>query len=174
MAPASSTTENLSAEPAGPLARTVQYAGLGVLLLVVLAAALDLLGPREGHVADHTGDVGVAVDYPQVTRAGQPAPLRIRVHQEGGFDGPLTLAFSRDLFDDSDFQTWYPSPSSETAEPGRIVYEFDPPPAGEDFEVHLDARTAPGQFGEVSPNWVAVLVAGKTAARVDFRVWRMP
>jgi hypothetical protein len=170
----SSTTAQLSAEPPGPVARNVQRFGLLVLCLVVVAAAAGLLGPREGRVADRTGDYALVVDHPAITRAGQPAPLHIKVHQQGGFDGPITLALSRDLFDDSDFQTWYPTPSAETAEPERIIYEFDAPPGGEDFEVHLDARTAPGQFGEISRNTVTLLVDDEPAVQVDFRVWRMP
>jgi hypothetical protein len=173
MASGSSTTDHLRAERAGPVARAVKATGLGILAVVVVAAALGLLGPTEGHRRDHTGDVALAVDYPRITRAGQPAPLRVRVHHEGGFDQPITLAFSREMFDDMDFQSWYPAPAAETAGPDHLVYEFDPPD-GEDFEVRLDARTAPGQFGEIEKSTITLLIADQPAAEVDFDIWRMP
>ncbi|HET7682145.1 MAG TPA: hypothetical protein VFK34_00590 [Marmoricola sp.] len=173
MATGSSTTDHLSAEKAGKVAWTVKGAGLGVLVLVVLAAAVGLLGPTQGQLRDSSGDYTLQVDYPRITRAGQPAPLRIRVHQEGGFDGPITLALSREMFDDMDFQNWYPNPSAETARARTLIYEFDPPD-GEDFEVRLDARTAPGQFGGVVDSFVVLLVADQPAAEVHFKIWRMP
>ena len=57
-------------------------------------------------------------------------------------DGPITLAFSKDIFDRFDFQNWYPNPSAETAGPLRLEYEFDPPP-GDLFELTLDG---PGTY----------------------------
>ena len=148
-------------------------AGLLVLALVVIAGASGLLGPRKGTDSASSADYRLEVDYAAITRAGEPAPLNVRVESASGFDGPIQLAFCDDLFDDLDFQSWYPTPSKETGDTSRLVYEFDPP-TGPVFEVSLDARAAPGQFGEVEDCTVSLLEEDVTQVSVSFNSWRMP
>lgn len=148
-------------------------AGLLVLALIVLAGAVGLLGPRTGETDAAAAGYELDVEYPAISRAGEPAPLHVRVERAGGFDGPIQLALCDDLFDDLDFQSWYPTPSAETGDTSELLYEFDPPD-GQVFEVSLDARAAPGQFGEIEDCTVTVLDQDVERVSVSFNTWRMP
>ena len=148
-------------------------AGLLLLALIVLAGAVGLLGPRTGETSASAAGYQLDVTYPAISRAGEPAPLHVRVESAAGFDGPIQLALCDDLFDDLDFQSWYPSPSAETGDTSELLYEFDPPD-GNVFEVSLDARAAPGQFGEVEDCSVKVLDDDAEVVSVSFNSWRMP
>src|SRR5690349_4048811 len=119
------------------------------MALVVVAGAAGLLGTRTATKRSSAGDKVLMVTYPSISRSGQPAQMHVRVTSESGFDGPVRIALCDDLFDDLDFQNWYPNPSKETGDATRLEYEFDPPD-GHTFEVSLDARSAPGQFGGVA------------------------
>ena len=168
-----STTSDLPSEPRGPFERWATQAGLLLLVLIVLAGAVGLLGPRTGTTSASAAGYELDVTYPAISRAGEPAPLHVRVESEAGFDGTIQLAFCDDLFDDLDFQSWYPSPSAETGDTSDLLYEFDPPD-GQVFEVSLDARSAPGQFGEVETCTVTLLDENVELASVSFQTWRMP
>lgn len=145
-----------------------------LLAAIVLAGASGLLGPKGGEKTASAGEYDLSVKYPAISRAGEPAPLHIRVESAGGFDGPIQIVLCDDFFDDLDFQSWYPTPSAETGDAAEIHYEFDPPPDGQIFEVSLDARSAPGQFGEVEDCTVTVLEEDVEVVSVSFNSWRMP
>jgi hypothetical protein len=160
----SSTTSDLPSTPRGRFERWGMRVGMLVLALIVLAGSVGLLGPRTGGITAAAAGYQLDVEYPAISRAGEPAPLHVRVEHAGGFDGPVQLALCDDLFDHLDFQSWYPNPSAETGDTSELRYEFDPPD-GEVFEVSLDARAAPGQFGGVDDVEVV---------SVSFTSWRMP
>jgi hypothetical protein len=168
-----STTSDLPSTPRGRLERWSMRAGVLTLALIVLAAGLGLLGPRTGETSAAAGEYQLKVEYPAISRAGEPAPLHVRVESADGFDGPVQLALCDDLFDDLDFQSWYPTPSAETGNASELVYEFDPPD-GQVFEVSLDARSAPGQLGEVEDCKVSVLEEDVERVTVSFKSWRVP
>lgn len=149
------------------------WAGLLLLVLIVLAGSVGLLGPRSGTTQAAADGYELHVEYPAISRAGEPAPLHVTVESASGFAGPIQLALCDDLFDDLDFQSWYPTPSAETGDTSELVYEFDPPD-GRVFEVSLDARSAPGQFGEVEDCTVALLEEDVEVVSVSFKTWRMP
>lgn len=148
-------------------------AGLALLVLIVLAGSVGLLGPRSATTQAAADDYQLHVEYPAISRAGEPAPLHVRVESTSGFAGPIQLALCDDLFDDLDFQSWYPTPSAETGDASELVYEFDPPD-GRVFELSLDARAAPGQFGEVEDCTVTLLEEDVEVVSVSFTSWRMP
>ena len=173
MAPRTLDDERAGGPATRPHGEAWHYAGVGLLVLVVLAAVLGLLGPREGSTASAEAGYSLTLTYPQITRAGQPAPLHLRIEHADGFSGPVRVAISDELFDHLDFQSWFPSPSAEVGEAGVVVYEFDPP-TGDVLEISLDARTAPGQLGGVDRYHVALLVDDESTARTPFTVWRMP
>lgn len=140
---------------------------------LVLAGAVGLLGPRTSTVDASGGGYDLTVEHASITRAGQPAPLHVRVESADTFAGPVQISVCDSLLDHFDFQNWYPNPSAETASPGQVVYEFDPP-SGSVFEVSLDARTAPGQLGGREGCRIAVLVDDEPAVAVAFTMWVMP
>lgn len=167
------TIADLHDRPPRRRSRWIRYAGLALLVALLAAAAGGLLGPRTGDVSDQQGDWSLDVTYPQVTRAGQPAPLSLTVASRTGLGDTITIRLCDGLFDQLDFQAWYPSPSAETADGPWIYYEFDPP-SGDRFEVTLDARSAPGPLGGRTTCDIAVLDGQAPTAEVSFTVWRLP
>lgn len=143
-------------------------------MLIVAAAGLDLLGPRTGEVSAENGGHTLRLEYPQIARAGEPAPLHILVDASAGFGDTVTLRLCNAYFDHLDFQSWYPNPSAETALPGGLIYEFDPPPTGDTLDISLDARVAPGQLGGRNDCEISVLVDDVPAVSASFTTWRIP
>lgn len=174
MTEADRTTEDVVAHPPGVMSRWARRAGYASMALLLIASAIGLLGPREATVRASGGGYDLSVDYPQVTRAGQPAPLRITVRSTSGFGDVVQIRLCRGFFTDADFQGWYPTPSAESSDGSWIVYEFDPPPTQDTLQISLDGRTAPGQFGSVDSCEVAVLREDSPVARVHFTGWRLP
>ncbi len=168
------TTSDLRDTPPSRRSRWARHTGTGVLSLLLLAAAVGLLGPRTADSSDSAGGVTLDVTYPQITRAGQPSPLSLTVTDEGGFGDTIRLRLCDEFFDQLDFQSWYPTPSAETGDGPWLYYEFDPPPSGTRFEVSLDARTAPGHLGGRLPCDIAVLEGDLPTAEVSFTAWRLP
>lgn len=154
-------------------ARDLRRIGIVALAVMIAAGLAGVLGPRTADVAADGGVYRLEVHYAQVTRSGLATPLRVNVTRAGGFDGPVTLAFDKDLFDRLDFQNFYPNPAAETAAPHRIVYEFDPP-GGDVLSITLDARTGPTQPPSAHRYWVAVLEDGREVAGVRFRMVVLP
>lgn len=143
-------------------------------MLILVLAAVDLLGPRTGEARGSGGGYTVTIEHPQITRAGQPAPLHVTVENTGGLGDTVQMRWCDEFFNDLDFQNWYPNPAAETTVPPWVIYEFDPPPTGNTLELSLDARTAPGQFGETDDCQVSVLVDDVPVASTSFTVWRLP
>jgi hypothetical protein len=168
------TTAELRDTPPGPRGRAFRIAGFALLVLVILAAALGLLGPRTEDTTVRAAGYTLTVEYTQFTRAGQPAPLNLRIASSTTLPQVVQVRLCDELFDDLDFQNWYPNPSAESGGPQSILYEFDAPPAGDTLEVSLDARSAPGQFGEVRDCEVSVLEDDTPILSTTFTSWRMP
>lgn len=120
------------------------------------------------------GGLVLGIEFPQIARAGEPAPLHITVEAAAGFGDVIQLKMCDELFNDLDFQNWYPNPAAETAVPSGVIYEFDPPPSGNTIEISLDARVAPGQFGETDDCQISVLVEDEPVVSAIFTTWRMP
>ncbi|WP_325599354.1 hypothetical protein [Nocardioides sp.] len=171
---ADETISNLRDTPPRRRGQLLRRAGIGLLVTIVVLAAVDLLGPRTGETTVQTGTHSLGVEFPQIARAGEPAPLHITVDAAGGFGDVVQLRVCAELFDDLDFQNWYPNPSSETAQPPWVFYEFDPPPAGDTLEISLDARVAPGQLGGINDCQISVLVEDEPVVSATFTTWRMP
>ncbi len=173
-AAADETTSELRMAPRGRGGVWARRAGIMLLAAIVLAAALGALGPRTAEKTEASDGYTLSLVHPQISRAGQPAPLSIRVESENGFNKAVQLSLCTEFFDDLDFQAWYPTPSAETTLPRSLVYEFDPPPSGDILEIHLDARIAPGQFGESDDCTVSVLEDDQPMVSAKFTTWRMP
>ena len=143
-------------------------------MLIVLAAAFDVLGPRADDTAVSGGGYALAVEYPLIARAGEPAPLIVTVTAEGAFGDTVQVRFCAGYFEHLDFQSWYPSPSAETSDPEWIVYEFDAPLEGHALQIALDARVAPGQLGGRDTCEVSVLERDEPVVTAHWATWRAP
>lgn len=167
------TTSDLSESPPRTPARVGRRFGVGVLVLIILAAGFDVLGPRSGDTTSRSGGYALAVDYPQIARAGEPAPLDVSIISDTAFTGPVQVRFCATYFEHLDFQSWYPNPSAETSDPEWVVYEFDPPD-GKTLRIALDARVAPGQLGGRDTCEVSVLDQDEPVVTATWTTWRMP
>lgn len=168
-----STLEGLPGGDIARRARIGRLAGTGVMAVVLVLALSGLLGPRKATASSVGGGYGLSLTYGSVVRSGEPVPMTLNISHAGGFAGPVTVAFDRDVFGRFDFQNWYPNPDQETGDEGSVVYQFSPP-AGDTLTVVLDARVAPLQIGGRFSYWVAVVTAGQRVATVDYSVWVMP
>jgi hypothetical protein len=171
---ADETTSDVSDAPRSRRGHWPRHIGVGILVSILVAAGVDLLGPRTGELTREGAGYTLAVQYPQIARAGEPAPLHVSVDSTDGFGDVVQLRFCDAYFDHLDFQSWYPNPSAETALPGSIIYEFDPPPSGTVLEISLDARVAPGQLGGRDSCEVSVLVEDEPVVTAAFTTWRVP
>jgi hypothetical protein len=167
------TLEEPRDEHAVRRARNFRRVGLALVALAVLAGLAGMLGIRSATTSDRGGGSLLEVEHAQVTRAGIAVPLHVRVVHPGGFAGPVRLAISADLMERFDFQNFYPNPSKETSDGRFLTYEFDPP-AGDRFEMSLDARTAPDQNGSWGTYEVRLLDDDAVTAAVSFRMVVVP
>lgn len=168
------TTSDLIDRPPSRSGRWWRRSGLGLLTLILVGAGLDLFGPRTGELVETGGNYTLGVEYPQIARAGEPAPLHVSVTTGSQFGDTVQLRFCDSYFDHLDFQSWYPNPSAETSEPGWIVYEFDAPPSGTTLDISLDARVAPGQLGGRDECDISILVDDEPVVSAGFTTWRAP
>ena len=168
------TTSDLSDAPPRRPARVGRRAGVAVLALIVLAAAFDVLGPRAGSTTASGGGYALLVEYPQIARAGEPAPLVVTITSDTALPDAVQVRFCATYFEHLDFQSWYPNPSAETSDPDWVVYEFDPPPQGMTLHIALDARVAPGQLGGRNECEVSVLDQDEPVVTATWTTWRAP
>lgn len=181
-----STTSDLRDAPPRTFGRVGRRVGLGVLVLIVAAAGSDLLGPRTAATSTSGGGYDLALEFPQLARDGQPAPLALAIAADSGFGKTVKVRFCGRYFEHLDFQSWYPNPSAETSElvsesgsgdtpeGGWVVYEFDPPPTGKVLRIALDARVAPGQLAGRDACEVSVLEDDQPVVTATWTTWRMP
>jgi hypothetical protein len=173
-APSDATTSDLSDAPPRTPARVGRRVGVGVLVMIVLAAGFDVLGPRAADTTARGGGYAVVVEYPQIARAGEPAPLVVSITSDTALTDAVQVQFCSSYFEHLDFQSWYPNPSAEASAPGWVVYEFDPPAQGRTLRIALDARVAPGQLGGRDACQVSVLDRGDPAVTASWATWRVP
>ena len=168
------TTSDLSDAPPRTPARVGRRVGVAVLVLITVAAGFDVLGPRMSDTSARDGGYVLAVEYPLIDRAGEPAPLVVTLTADATLTEPVQVRFCATYFEHLDFQNWYPNPSAEASEPDGIVYEFDPPRRGRTLRIALDARVAPGQLGGRDTCEVSVLEQGEPVVTATWTTWRMP
>lgn len=172
------TISDLRDAPPGTLGRVGRRVGVGVLVVIVAAAGLDLLGPRTGTTSVEGGGYELDLEFPQIARAGEPAPLTLTIASDRGFGGPVRLRLCGEYFDHLDFQSWYPNPSAETSSrtpaASWLVYDFDPPPTDSVLRVALDARVAPGQLAGRDACEVSILAGDQPVVTATWTTWRMP
>ncbi|HEX6421013.1 MAG TPA: hypothetical protein VFZ77_21095 [Acidimicrobiales bacterium] len=145
-----------------------------VLALFLLLGVAGVFGVRTATATGSGGGYEVRVTYARVTRPGLATALAVEVERDGGAHaGPVGLAVSARYLDMLDLYRVSPAPTSETHTPDRVIWEFDPPPAGEALAVSVDARLEPGiQWGRDGE--VLVLDDGRPVVEVGFHTWVTP
>jgi hypothetical protein len=155
-------------------ARRAFAVGVSVFLLLTL---LGVFGVSTTTSSGSGGGYDVRVTHARVTRPGLATRFEIEIARSDGspLRGPVTLAVSSSYLGMFDENGLDPQPASETAGPGQVVWEFDPPPAaaGGALVVSLDARLEPGvHWGR--DGFVRVMDGATVAAEVRFRTWVAP
>jgi hypothetical protein len=156
------------------LRRYRRWRRLGITLVtaVVLVGASGWAGVRSDTVRGSGGGYDLAVTYARVARPALAVPWTIRVHRDGGFDGPITIATTTKYFGLFDENGVLPAPSAETAGAALQYWEFDPPP-GDTLTIYLDARIGPNiQWGRRATT--AIVDDGRFVAAVKYRTWVLP
>jgi hypothetical protein len=153
-------------------ARTARRAFMAAVFAVVALALTGMLGVRSRVTTVYGGGYELTVTYAQVSRPGLATPWSMEIRHAGGFDGPITVSTKTsylDLFDENGFD---PEPSTSTATPDAVIWEFEPPD-GDTLGVSLDARVEPGaQWGRAGET--SVLVDGKPVVTARYKTWVMP
>jgi hypothetical protein len=143
------------------------------LVCAFLAVGLTgYLGVRSRTTTVSGGGYELTVTYGQVSRPGLATPWSFEIRHQGGFEGPITVSTKNsylDLFDENGFD---PQPSTSTATPDEVIWEFEPP-EGDTLGVSLDARIEPGaQWGRQGET--SVLIDGEKVVTARYKTWVMP
>jgi hypothetical protein len=153
-------------------ARTARRLFMVAVLAFLVVGLTGRLGVLTRTTTAQGGGYELTVTYGHVSRGGLATPWSFEVHHPGGFDGPITVSTTSaylDLFDENGFD---PQPSSATATPDAVIWEFDPP-EGDTLGVSLDARIEPAaQWGRTGET--AVLVDGKPVVTAKYKTWVLP
>jgi hypothetical protein len=153
-------------------ARSLRRVFILFLGLFLLLGLTGFLGVRSGTVSASGAGFDLTVTYAVVTRPGLATPWSIEVRRDGGFDGPVTIATTGDYLDMFDENGLDPDPSSATATPEVVIWEFEPPD-GDTLTITLDARIEPAvQWGKSAVT--SVLVGGSPVVEVHYRTWVVP
>jgi hypothetical protein len=111
--------------------------------------AAGVFGVRATTVEHAARAYDLSVRYPEVTRAGLPASITIRVRHDGGFNGPVVVAITSSYLGLFDEQGVRPEPNASTSEGDMLVWEFEAPDEGDTFTVSLDVIVETGRhFGD--------------------------
>jgi hypothetical protein len=145
---------------------------LALMTLVLLAAAITLLGVHSSRASTESAGYEVQVVYPRIARAGLDVPWEVTVRHPGGFGSTVRLAVQAHYFDLFETQGFRPEPSDETREGDTWYLTFAAPP-GDTFRVYFDGYVQPGsQRGR--GGWVGVVDHGQLLARTGFSTWLWP
>lgn len=162
------TLRTAASLPRARRARLGRRIGITALGLLVVAACLGLLGPRDVEAGAQTpAGTELTVRYPQITRPGLETELVLTVASRSEEVTVVAEAEALDLFGVEQIR---PEPDSQHAEEGLVYLTF---PTGRhdriEIRMHgrLDPRQAPGRWAH------AVGVVG-LGAQVELRTWVLP
>lgn len=154
-------------------ARALRRAFLVLLFAFVAAGLFGVFGVRTATVRAEGGGYELEVRYAKVARPGLSVPWAVTIRRPGGFDGPVTLTTTAAYFDLLDENAFDPDPTSSTADGDDMIWEFEPPEAGDTLEISLDTRVGPNvQWGKSATT--AVLEDGQPVVAIEYSTWIVP
>jgi hypothetical protein len=154
--------------------RRALYAATTITLSVIMGLGIvdaigwfDAYGVDTATVQAEGGGYRLEVEFPSVSRPALASPFEITVTRAAGFDGPITVAVSRDYLAMWDENGLVPAPAGERTAGEMVHWEFDPP-VGDELTVFFDARIEPAaQSGRTGR--VAVIEDDAAVVEVEFR-----
>ncbi|HSK06432.1 MAG TPA: hypothetical protein VK990_02845 [Acidimicrobiia bacterium] len=155
--------------------RRFHAASTTLVALIVLAAALGLLGVRTGTVASSGDDFVLEVTHTEMSRAGLATPWSAEISTTDGSPLPetVTVGLTTSYLAMFDLNGLSPTPASSSATGEWTWWEFEVPPEQGSHHIELDARLEPAVQWARSGS-VVLEVAGERRASVDFTTWVMP
>ncbi len=124
-------------------ARSLRRAFFVAICVVLLAGAFNVFGVQSASRSASGGGFELEVSYDKVTRPGLATSIEVEVRRAGGFDGPVSVAFTSSYFDALDLNGVDPEPASGTSTPTEVVMTFETPRRGDAMAIGFDARVQP-------------------------------
>lgn len=155
--------------------RRFHAVSIALVALIVLAAALGLLGVRTGTVASSGDGFVLEVMHTEMTRAGLATPWSAEVSTVDGSALPemVTVGMTTSYLASFDLNGLSPTPSSSFSTEEWTWWEFEVPPGESSLHVELDVRLEPAVQWARSGS-AALEIDGQRPASVDFTTWVMP
>jgi hypothetical protein len=173
--PSTSTVPPDSYRAISTAERAIHVAAFSLVGLVVLAAAIGLLGVRTSVVSTASDGYRLDVLRAVVTRAGLATPFRVEVTTQDGSALPdqVTLVVDADYLASFDFNGLQPTPTETFSRGNSTSWTFDIPPGQYSLRVDMDARLEPAvQWARGGS--VELIIEGQNVASADFTTWVMP
>jgi len=146
--------------------RTVLFA----MVLMVAAAALGLLGPRDSTVSAEAAQGAMDVTYPQIARPGLEVEVSVRLTPREG-SGTATLTVPQDALSLVGVEAIHPEPASQVSRDDAVTFEFELSD-DERVTVTLSGRV-PVKQGPGRTRWW-VEWDGAQSARTEMTTWVLP
>lgn len=147
----------------------VRRVGVGVLCLVLIAAAAGLFGPGTGRRTAGAGDL--TVTYPTVTRPGLDSRIVVTI-PPGRDSSRHVVRIDRTVLDDLGIETFHPQPSATRSRGGQVELEFEGA-GSRATRVSLDGRV-PTQLGAGARDGDISAVVDGDVQTVSTRTWVLP
>ncbi len=147
---------------------------VALLTLVVLLGATGWLGVRSATTSDSGEGWTLAVEYPQVARAGLDVPWTVTITAPpDGFPDEVTVAVTSEWFGLFETQGFSPEPAEETTDGRYDLLTLATPADGATMTLDYDTYVQPAaQWG--APAEVLLIVDGRPVAAVEYRTWVLP
>ena len=149
-------------------ARTWRRVGVTLLAVIVAAACVGLLGPREGTATD--GD-RLTVTYPQVTRSGSDSGLTVEATGVAP-DQPVVVELPHEVFERLGLETQTPAATAEASGGTTVRLTFEAPGTDEltvELAGRLGTRSTLGTF-----TYDVTVTSGGEELTASARTWVLP
>jgi hypothetical protein len=154
------------------LARNMRRVGIVALVVLLGLGLAGLFDPRDDEVSATGPGLDLQVSYPERLRGGLESALELELSRTNGFPSPIEVAITRDWLALFDLGSIDPQPASETGDPERVIWSFEPPP-GEELEVTVNLTLRPAVRSSEQAT-VAVLDGGKVLASAKIETSVVP
>lgn len=143
--------------------------GIGVLVVVLVLAAVGAFGPREATTSSPDGSVSVT--HPSVTRPGLDSRVVVTIPPGEGGEPPV-IEMDRAALEALGLTSFSPEPAAVTSRGERVELEFEPD-GDRDVVVTLSGRI-PTQAPTGSTRWEIARPGGGRSVTVSMRTWVLP